>query len=119
MPTLKYVVFQIRDDKHRDKESRATRVSLETKTDKHCQDIKKLLQNYMHDEDDESYYIGVGTLKVMSRAEYRASEHHQRCCQYIKVTNSVYDRLLDFRFVYQHEALSWLRDPPSMRFSLA
>jgi hypothetical protein len=59
------------------------------------------------DEDDESYYIGVGTLdEVVSRAEYRASEHHEheRCYQYIKVTNSKYNSLMDVQLL-QYEAL--------------
>jgi hypothetical protein len=89
--TLKYIAFEVRDGK-RDYEEEVRRVSLETKTDKHCQDIVKVLQNMMQDDGD-SCYIG-DIEEVMSRAEYRASDYYQRC-KCIKVTNDIYDELMD------------------------
>jgi hypothetical protein len=78
-------------------------VSLETKTDKHCQDIVKVLKSMMQ-EDGDSCYIG-DIEEVVSRGEYRASEYDQRCSD-IKVTNDIYDEIMDEKD--QHDLCRWL-----------
>jgi hypothetical protein len=91
--TLKLIVFQVRDGK-RDNEDNAVWMTIETKTDKHCQDIEKELQNMM-EEDGVSRYVGDGTIEITSRAEYRASEYYQRYHKYIKATDPIYDELME------------------------
>jgi hypothetical protein len=64
--TFKYIIFQARDAK-RDNEGNAVLVCLESKTDKQCQDIEKVLQN-RNDDESESCYLGEGTVPSKSRA---------------------------------------------------